>query len=39
MTRRRHAQLTIAQVVLFGLAVDPENLMDPELRQIDRWLE
>jgi Transposase domain (DUF772) len=39
MTRRRHAQLTIAQVVLFGLAVKPEDLMDPELRQIDVWLD
>jgi IS5 family transposase len=39
MTRRRHAQLTIAQAVLFGLVVKPEELMDADLRQIDGWLE
>lgn len=39
MTRRRHAQLTIAEVILFGLAVKPEDLMDTALRNIDRALD
>jgi IS5 family transposase len=40
MTRRRYAQLTLTQVVLFGLLVpEPEALMDPELRRIDKLLD
>lgn len=39
MTRRRHAQLTLAQVVLFGIASKPEDLLDPRLRRIDEFLD
>lgn len=40
MVRRRHAQLSLTQVVLFGLVIpEPEALMDPELRRIDKLLD
>jgi IS5 family transposase len=39
MTRRRYAQLTLSQVVLFGLATNPEELLDPKLRRIDGLLD
>jgi IS5 family transposase len=40
MVRRRHAQLTLSQVVLFGLVVpEPEALMEPWLRAVDEALE
>ena len=40
MTRRHEAQLTIAQLVLFGVVVPrPEDLMDAVLRRIDEALE
>jgi IS5 family transposase len=40
MTRRRHAQLTLTQIVLFGLVLPgPESLMDPTLRRIDTLLD
>lgn len=40
MTRRREAQLTVAEIVLFGLVVPrPEDLMDEVLRDADRVLE
>jgi IS5 family transposase len=40
MVRRRHAQLTLAQVVLFGLVVpEPESLMEPWLRAVDEALD
>jgi IS5 family transposase len=40
MTRRRHAQQTLTQLVLFGLVLPgPEHLMDPELRRIDALLD
>src|SRR5690242_16606206 len=40
MVRRRHAQLDLSQVVLFGLVLpEPERLMEPWLREIDKALE
>jgi IS5 family transposase len=40
MTRRRHTQLTLTQIVLFGLVLPgPEALMDPALRRIDALLD
>jgi IS5 family transposase len=40
MVRRRHAQLTLSQVVLFGLVIpEPEALMEPWLRSVDKALE
>ena len=40
MVRRRQAQLTLSQVVLFGMVVPkPEELMEPELRRIDGLLD
>lgn len=39
MIRRRYAQLTLAQVVLYGVIVEPEALMDPVLRKIDEALD
>lgn len=39
MVRHRHAQLALAQLVLFGTIAEPEALMDPELRKIDGLLE
>src|SRR3954469_1073850 len=40
MVRRRHAQLELAQVILFGLVLpEPEMLMEPWLRQVDKTLE
>ena len=40
MLVRRHQQLSLSQLVLFGtLDTTPEDLMDPELRRIDRLLE
>lgn len=39
MTRRRYAQLTLAQVVLFGVATKPEELLEPRLRRIDELLD
>jgi IS5 family transposase len=39
MVRHRHAQLALAQLVLFGTLVEPEALMDPVLRRIDALLE
>src|SRR3569832_1387679 len=36
MVRRRHAQLELSQVVLFGLVLpEPEKLMEPWLREAD----
>jgi IS5 family transposase len=40
MVRRRHAQLALAQVVLFGMVLpSPEALMEPWLREVDEALE
>jgi transposase, IS5 family len=40
MVRRRHAQLTLSQVVLFGMVVpEPEALMEPWLRAVDKALD
>lgn len=40
MVRRRHAQLELSQVILFGLVLpEPELLMEPWLREIDKTLE
>src|SRR5687767_2068525 len=40
MVRRRHAQLTLSQVVLFGLVIpEPEALMEPWLRAVDEALD
>ena len=40
MVRRRHAQLDLSEVVLFGLVLpDPERLMEPWLREADRALQ
>jgi transposase, IS5 family len=40
MVRRRHTQLTLSQVVLFGLVVpEPEALMEPWLRAVDQALD
>jgi IS5 family transposase len=40
MVRRRHAQLELSQVVLFGLVLpEPERLMEPWLREVDKALE
>src|SRR3954462_7396463 len=40
MVRRRHAQLELARVILFGLVLpEPEMLMEPWLRQVDTALE
>jgi|GEM_PF-7131661 hypothetical protein len=40
MVRRRQTQLTIAQVVLFGLVVpEMEQLMVAWLREVDRALD
>ena len=40
MVRRRHAQLSLSQVVLFGLVLpDPEMLMEPWLRAVDKALQ
>ncbi|MES1157905.1 MAG: hypothetical protein ABUL67_02280, partial [Haliangium ochraceum] len=40
MVRRRHVQLDLAQVVLFGLVLpEPEALMEPWLREVDKALE
>lgn len=38
MIRRRHAQLTLAEVVLFGSVVEPRKLMHPLLERIDDLL-
>src|SRR5215471_2763647 len=39
MVRRRHVQLELSQVVLFGLVLpNPEALMDPLLRAVDQKL-
>lgn len=36
MTERHHAQLSLAAIVLYGIAIkSPEELMDPELRRVD----
>lgn len=36
MVRRHEAQLSISQLVLYGVVVpDPESLMDPTLREVD----
>lgn len=35
MIQRQYAQLTLAQVVLYGVIVEPEALMEPALRRID----
>jgi hypothetical protein len=40
MVRRRQVQLALSHVVLFGLVLpDPESLMEPWLRQVDKLLE
>jgi IS5 family transposase len=40
MVRRRHAQLGLSHVVLFGLVLpEPERLMEPWLREVDKALE
>jgi IS5 family transposase len=39
MVRHRHAQLALAQLVLFGTMVEPEELMDPALRRVDELLD
>ena len=40
MVRRRHAQLELAQVILFGLVLpEPEMLMEPWLPEVDKMLE
>lgn len=39
MVRHRHAQLALAQLVLFGTLVEPAELMDPALRRVDELLE
>lgn len=40
MTERHHAQLTLAAIVLYGIAVkSPDELMDPELRRVDAVLD
>jgi IS5 family transposase len=40
MVRRRHAQLELSQVILFGLVLpEPEMLMEPWLREVDKVLE
>ena len=40
VVRRRHTQLTLSQVVLFGLVVpEPETLMEPWLRAVDEALD
>jgi IS5 family transposase len=39
MVRHRHAQLALAQLVLFGTLVEPAELMDPVLRRVDGLLE
>ena len=40
MVRRRHTQLDLSQVVLFGLVLpEPEMLMEPWLREVDKTLE
>src|SRR5438128_1965366 len=39
MVRRRHAQMELSQVVLFGLVLpEPERLMEPWLREVDKAL-
>jgi IS5 family transposase len=38
MTKVRHTQMTIAEVVLFGLVIKPDELMDAGLRHIDQTL-
>src|SRR3954471_1239269 len=39
MVRRRHVQMELSQVVLFGLVLpEPERLMEPWLREVDRTL-
>jgi IS5 family transposase len=39
MIRRREAQMTIAELVLFGVVLpNPEELMDPVLRRVDALL-
>jgi hypothetical protein len=36
MTERHHAQLSLAAIVLYGIAIkSPEELMDAELRRVD----
>lgn len=39
MVRHRHAQLALAQLVLFGTMVEPKELMDPALRRVDDLLD
>jgi IS5 family transposase len=40
MVRRRYAQLELSQVVLFGLVLpEPEKLMEPWLREVDKALD
>jgi IS5 family transposase len=39
MVRHRHAQLALAQLVLFGTLVEPAELMDPVLRRVDGLLD
>lgn len=40
MVRRRHAQMELSQVVLFGLVLpEPERLMEPWLRAVDEALD
>jgi IS5 family transposase len=40
MVRRHYAQLTLSQLILFGVLMpSPEELMDPQLRRIDGLLD
>src|SRR5512138_569946 len=40
MVRRRHRQMELSQVVLFGLVLpEPERLMEPWLREVDEALD
>lgn len=40
MTRRKHSQLLITELVLFGMAMpSPSELLDPDLRKLDEVLD
>ena len=40
MVRRHEVQLSISQLILYGVVVpEPESLMDPVLRGVDSMLE
>src|SRR5271155_2108588 len=38
MVRPHYSQLSLGSLVLFGVTTDPDDLMDPELKQVDRLL-